>query len=871
MKIIKHILVGGFFFFLIQGFSAFAISSIPYCSKSESYTCVSREYSLVDFLNNLDASYYYEPPSYSPSDDYIIFEDPYFKFYIPDYIVEWILIDVDYGTYFGKSDWEKIDKDFNKVPDEIDDLIELFYDVEDDYFGEKSQYKFDRWNDKVPVLIDFTLYDSLIDEGGCLFGSYSIDGVVRIDPTGVLDDFLGVEEYCGERSKEDVESTIAHEIFHVIQSVYINFDAFWNSYIYDNFFEGTAVTMARNLVGGSDEYIYYLDSSPYLYPMYSIFGPPSSSLQDANYGSFIWYNFLIRKYGKDFVEKLLNTYEEASQYEDIYRTFIAVSDALIEEDSDIEEAYLEYVTWNYDKDKYTYGNEMREVYITKTHKSFPTGDILVDGDEAPALFASNYIEFNMGSSKNLEVLFTACADADMYLTFLSVNDGDVDYDLDVNYFVNRGETMIFTVPSYGNDTVVMIVSVLDINDEGYNTENIFYDYVYPYSYSADRVAPTVVEETVGEILEDLDLSEYFIFELERNWTYKWELNDGQNIETGEEKVITKACSNKDDCILYDSSSNRAISYYIFGGDIYAFDAYKVEVDQLKILSNETISEVVDRDQFELLGFDSDDEELAQVSFSCSVSLDDNYSFNYAIYSALIRECTTSYVDSVGGKGEFVSVDNYVKGIGVVTHYDDFYYDGVFQSSYIENLVDTNIVDIVENPFSDLSDSHNNIEAILYLEDIGVISGYPDGTFKPSNDVNRAELLKILVEGKGISPSLDDYKDCFPDVAIDWYAPYVCYALEEGWVDGYPDGSFKPSKTVNKVEAIKMLINSQSIDVSETLDQKPFDDVSITDWFAPFIAKAKELEILEETGTLLSPGDSMKRAGICENLYRLLTY
>jgi len=71
------------------------------------------------------------------------------------------------------------------------------------------------------------------------------------------------------------------------------------------------------------------------------------------------------------------------------------------------------------------------------------------------------------------------------------------------------------------------------------------------------------------------------------------------------------------------------------------------------------------------------------------------------------------------------------------------------------------------------------EAINFLKENGIISGYSDGTFKPTNPLNRAELLKILVEGVGYSPDENVYKNCFSDVKEDWYAKYVCYAKEQG--------------------------------------------------------------------------------------------
>lgn len=103
--------------------------------------------------------------------------------------------------------------------------------------------------------------------------------------------------------------------------------------------------------------------------------------------------------------------------------------------------------------------------------------------------------------------------------------------------------------------------------------------------------------------------------------------------------------------------------------------------------------------------------------------------------------------------------------------------------------------------SDIS-GHQYQNAIQGLVDLEVISGYSDGTYKPDNAINRAEFLKIVLEA-----AVDDIgtqSDCFPDVKDDWYAKYVCYAKSKDMVRGYPDGLFRPAQNVNYVEALKML-------------------------------------------------------------------
>ncbi|MDD4287582.1 MAG: CRISPR-associated protein Cas4 [Candidatus Peribacteraceae bacterium] len=92
-------------------------------------------------------------------------------------------------------------------------------------------------------------------------------------------------------------------------------------------------------------------------------------------------------------------------------------------------------------------------------------------------------------------------------------------------------------------------------------------------------------------------------------------------------------------------------------------------------------------------------------------------------------------------------------------------------------------------------------AIESLKAHGIIEGYSDGTFRPSQTVNRAEFLKIILESRGKTA---EGSNCFPDVEDEWFAPYVCMAKEEGIVDGYPDGTFKPEQTINFVEAAKIL-------------------------------------------------------------------
>ncbi len=76
-------------------------------------------------------------------------------------------------------------------------------------------------------------------------------------------------------------------------------------------------------------------------------------------------------------------------------------------------------------------------------------------------------------------------------------------------------------------------------------------------------------------------------------------------------------------------------------------------------------------------------------------------------------------------------------------------------------------------FTDVTTQNDEV-AINYLFKIKIVEGYSDMTFRPSTSINRAELLKILVESR-VNNVSSVGSNCFKDVTNDWYAKYVCYA------------------------------------------------------------------------------------------------
>ena len=119
-------------------------------------------------------------------------------------------------------------------------------------------------------------------------------------------------------------------------------------------------------------------------------------------------------------------------------------------------------------------------------------------------------------------------------------------------------------------------------------------------------------------------------------------------------------------------------------------------------------------------------------------------------------------------------------------------------------------------FSPIQSSHLYKTAIDYLKEQAVVQGYNDGTFRPDNTINRAEFMKIVIGAKysqdyiGVSSAWN----CFSDVHTEWFAPYICIAKDEGIVSGYPDGAFRPSQNISFVEAAKILAEVYGLDFTE---------------------------------------------------------
>ena len=135
-------------------------------------------------------------------------------------------------------------------------------------------------------------------------------------------------------------------------------------------------------------------------------------------------------------------------------------------------------------------------------------------------------------------------------------------------------------------------------------------------------------------------------------------------------------------------------------------------------------------------------------------------------------------------------------------------------------------------FSDASDDWFS-KAVNYVVAKGLISGYPDGTFKPNESITRAEFAQMI---SGYIKNEKDGSSDFQDVKDHWAKEAIDKLYGNKNVTGYPDGSFKPNAKITRAEAVTILnsvfnrnTNKNSLNNVNTSSLNKFSDVNESFW------------------------------------------
>ncbi|SDE40601.1 Listeria/Bacterioides repeat-containing protein [Paenibacillus sp. UNCCL117] len=160
-------------------------------------------------------------------------------------------------------------------------------------------------------------------------------------------------------------------------------------------------------------------------------------------------------------------------------------------------------------------------------------------------------------------------------------------------------------------------------------------------------------------------------------------------------------------------------------------------------------------------------------------------------------------------------------------------------------------------------------------DLGIVSGYPDGTFKPDRTVTRAEFAVMLIHA--LKPQENRHESA-PLTFTDkeqigaWAMDAVEQAVRAGIISGYEDGSFRPDAEMTRSEMAKMIASALGQSGEGAATAGFADDAAIPDWAKDAVAVLSKRGIMEgKGGNQFAPGDQATRAEAIRVLLNMLSY
>lgn len=143
----------------------------------------------------------------------------------------------------------------------------------------------------------------------------------------------------------------------------------------------------------------------------------------------------------------------------------------------------------------------------------------------------------------------------------------------------------------------------------------------------------------------------------------------------------------------------------------------------------------------------------------------------------------------------------------------------------------------------------------------IINGYSDGTFRPNNNITRAEFVAIMTRIFGY---IDKTATKFPDVqSSSWYSDYVAKAYDAGIIKGYGDGTFKPDQKISREQAAVIINRAFAYETASKNAYTKFNDASkVSAWARDAVSSLTEKGIIQgRPGNVFDPLANITRAEV----------
>lgn len=235
-----------------------------------------------------------------------------------------------------------------------------------------------------------------------------------------------------------------------------------------------------------------------------------------------------------------------------------------------------------------------------------------------------------------------------------------------------------------------------------------------------------------------------------------------------------------------------------------------------------------------------------------ISMEDSQQETFASYPLLV----------VGGH------EAYMSGEAGARFYPDRAMTRAEMAQVLYNLL-ASYPPVTGGSFSDVSDSAWYATAVNTLVELDVLSGYEDGTFRPNNAVTRAEFVTAVCK---CFDNLSTGSAGFSDVSGHWAEGFINQAVAEDWISGFPDGTFRPDESIQRCQVTAILnkaLERTGSGFAADAGTQEFVDVPSSHWAYEHIAEAADPVYDDPTATIT--GNEVRVRSGPDTTYTILGY
>ncbi|WP_010498739.1 S-layer homology domain-containing protein [Paenibacillus elgii] len=207
-----------------------------------------------------------------------------------------------------------------------------------------------------------------------------------------------------------------------------------------------------------------------------------------------------------------------------------------------------------------------------------------------------------------------------------------------------------------------------------------------------------------------------------------------------------------------------------------------------------------------------------------------------VETGVVQSLTVTIPSGAGTDGAAGASDDSSKQSGEHEKYVEGYPDGTFKpernvtrqevAAMLYRLYHLSKSDSPDAIYSDLTSADWGAAEVAAVTKAGYMNGYPDGTFKPNQPITREEMAGIVARLKHLQGG---EKDVFADIADSWARGEINAAGQAGILSGYPDGTFRPKANTIRAEVVTIFNRLQNRGPLTGVDTPSWSDVPSSHW------------------------------------------